>query len=69
MQRVSGLGGGEETSVKATELIEKLSRLILDHGDLEIYLEDWSEEYSKPAKATSVEHAMRGDTEIIVIDA
>lgn len=43
--------------MKASELIEQLQTLIQEHGDLNVYLTDWSEEYNKPGESVSVEYS------------
>lgn len=55
--------------MKASELIEKLQELVSEHGDLDVYLADWSEEYSQPGTSCSVEYSVRGEHERFVIDA
>ncbi len=53
--------------MKASELIEKLQALISEHGDLDVYLKDWSEDYNPPASADSVEYsARRGDKRFVI---
>ncbi|MGE4340928.1 MAG: hypothetical protein AB7E55_34010 [Pigmentiphaga sp.] len=43
--------------MKASELIEKLQILIAEHGDLDVYLDDWNEGYAPAAKATEVDYS------------
>lgn len=41
----------------ASELLERLQALVQEHGDLEVYLTDWSEGYNKPGESVSVEYS------------
>ena len=53
--------------MKASELIEKLQALISEHGDLDVYLKDWSEDYNPPASSESVEYSVRrGDKRFVI---
>jgi len=44
--------------MKASELIEELQNMISEHGDLDVFLTDWSEEYNQPANAVSVQFSI-----------
>ena len=51
--------------MKASELVEQLNVLIKNHGDLDVYLADWSECYEDPGKAMTVRYS----SDKFIIDA
>lgn len=48
----------EDKKMHASTLIENLRALISEHGDLEVYLIDWSEDYYPPAEVGFVEYSV-----------
>lgn len=55
--------------MKASKLIEELKILISEHGDLDVFLTYWSEEYNQPTKVVSTFFSDHGEKNKFIIDA
>lgn len=41
--------------MKASELVNRLQEMISQHGDLDIFVEDWQEQYQQPGSFDSID--------------
>lgn len=54
--------------MKASEMIIQLQKLMDEHGDKHVFLEDWSEEYEMPCEAGQIVYDDFDGLDSFVID-